>query len=509
MKMGHPFSFKRILFAALILSYWQGLSQNPACTALSIPNNGGTNIALDTNFEWVAASGAERYTIRAGTSSGATDILDNVDVGNVTTYDLPDNLPSGNLIYVQIIPENATGQNTNCAEISFVTNANEVPDCTGLILPIEKSVDVPLDTPIEWMASAGATGYRISIGSSSGNADIVDDLDVGNVTSYQLPGGFAVLTSVFLQITPYNDAGSNTTCSEMRFTTTSGTVPRCTQIINPQDGAALVAVNANITWIRDFTATGYLMTIREKEPDGDFILREENVGNGTNFKPQNFEPRTRYYVTMIPYNAQGNAVGCNAITFTTGDPLPLPDCAEWVFPANGATNVAADTRLEWNEVPNTDGFVLTVGTALNATDIVNMEDVGDLTSYTLSENLPIGATIYVKLDTYKGGEVSEACPIISFRVDGPDPLDLREKIPNFFTPNNDGFNDLWSVVSTDDLNVDKVFVFDRYGKLLKQLGDGQGWDGTFNGKDLPAASYWYTVELTNAPGINGYFLLKR
>ncbi len=386
---------------------------------------------------------------------------------------------------------------------------SQAPVCPGLTVPVEGSVDVPVDTAIEWTSSPDATGYRITIGSSSGNNDLVDDFDVGNATSYQLPGGFDILTSVFLTITPYNAAGDSATCSELRFTTTSGMVPRCTQIINPQDGAELVPVNSNITWIRDFTATGYLMTIRAKEIDGEYILREENVGNGTNYKPPNFEPRTKYFITMIPYNAQGNAIGCAPIMITTGDPLPLPDCAEWVFPLNGSSNVNPNATFEWNGVPNTDGFILSVGTSLNGTDIVNAEDVGDSTSYTLTEDLPMGTTIYIKINTYKGDEISESCQIISFRVEGPDPNDLKNGVPKFFTPNNDGFNDLWTVVSTENISINKIFVFDRHGKLLKQLLSGQGWDGTFNGRNLPADSYWYSIELLNAADVRGYFLLKR
>ncbi|MFK7813756.1 MAG: T9SS type B sorting domain-containing protein [Maribacter sp.] len=509
MKMGIHSSLKTILLLTLILTFWQASSQTPPCTELSAPGNGDGDIALDVNFEWVASMGADSYVIIAGTTPGASDILDNINVGNNTEYDLPNNLPSGQTIYVRIIPENSVGQNTNCTEISFTTTPIEIPECVGLRVPVEGSVDVPINTAIEWSPALGATGYRLTIGSTQGGNDIIDDLDVGNNTTYQHPGGFTLLASIYIVITPYNDSGSNSSCSTLRFITTTGTVPSCTQIISPQDGTDLVQVNANITWIRDFTATGYLMTIREKEADGDFILREENVGNGTNYKPPNFEPRTKYFVTMIPYNNQGNAVACEAIEFTTGDPLPLPNCAVWNSPANGSSGVSPDVLFEWEEVPNTDGFILSVGTSLNGTDLINMEDVGNSTSYTLSEDLPIGATIYVKLNTLKGSKVSENCQIISFRVEGPDPSDLQNDIPKFFTPNNDGFNDLWTVMSTENISVDRILVFDRQGKLLKQLGDGQGWDGNFNGKKLPSASYWYSIELLNAPTVNGYFLLKR
>ncbi|MFS4417208.1 T9SS type B sorting domain-containing protein [Maribacter sp. 2307ULW6-5] len=71
---------------------------------------------------------------------------------------------------------------------------------------------------------------------------------------------------------------------------------------------------------------------------------------------------------------------------------------------------------------------------------------------------------------------------------------LMVAYPKFFTPNADGINDLWNVRGIEQLNDPVVFVFDRYGKLLKQLGVGGGWDGTFNGRPMPATDYWFRFE---------------
>ncbi len=396
-----------------------------------------------------------------------------------------------------------------CHGFDFSKANLQTPDCSELITPESGVVDVPLNTIIEWSASTDALGYRLTLGSSSGDNDILDQFDVGNLTSYQLPSGLPLLTTIFVYITSYNDKGESTGCSEFRFTTTSGAVPRCTQIINPSNGDELVPVNANITWIRDFTALGYWMTIRIKEPDGDYLLRDENVGNGTNFKPPNFEPRTKYFVTITPYNNQGSAQTCEAIVFTTGDPLPLPDCASWGFPANGSQSVQNNIIFQWNAVDDADGYLLSIGTTLNGAELLKETDVQLQTSYQLPDNLPMGATIFVKLITYEGEELSENCPIISFTVEGPNPNDFKNQVPKFFTPNNDGYNDFWAVASTDDVTVQNIFVHDRFGKLVKQLAPKQGWDGTFNGQHLPADSYWYIINFIEIPSIKGYFLLKR
>ncbi len=71
--------------------------------------------------------------------------------------------------------------------------------------------------------------------------------------------------------------------------------------------------------------------------------------------------------------------------------------------------------------------------------------------------------------------------------------------PRFFTPNSDGFNDTWNVENDASNSISKVFIFDRYGKLLKQLNPSSGgWDGNFNGKAMMADDYWFLIEYRDA-----------
>lgn len=66
--------------------------------------------------------------------------------------------------------------------------------------------------------------------------------------------------------------------------------------------------------------------------------------------------------------------------------------------------------------------------------------------------------------------------------------------PKHFSPNGDGFNETWNIMGLINQDNPKLYIFDRYGKLLKQLQiDGPGWDGTYNGQPLPASDYWFTL----------------
>ena len=85
-------------------------------------------------------------------------------------------------------------------------------------------------------------------------------------------------------------------------------------------------------------------------------------------------------------------------------------------------------------------------------------------------------------------------------------------IPHYFTPNGDGYNDFWNVkgVSLQSNRLSIIYIFDRYGKLLKQIAaTGSGWDGTFNGRAMPSDDYWYTIQFEDGRSVKGHFTLKR
>lgn len=84
----------------------------------------------------------------------------------------------------------------------------------------------------------------------------------------------------------------------------------------------------------------------------------------------------------------------------------------------------------------------------------------------------------------------------------------------FFTPNGDGIHETWNILGLETNSSGRVFIFDRYGKLLKQLFTaGSGWDGTFNGRPLPSSDYWFKLEFVDADNTprtyKGHFTLKR
>lgn len=130
-------------------------------------------------------------------------------------------------------------------------------------------------------------------------------------------------------------------------------------------------------------------------------------------------------------------------------------------------------------------------------------DAGSFQASPVFDEVPAGLhQVYVR-DLQGCGRVTETITVVGFRP--------------FFTPNGDGVNDTWQIVGIQHLDQPEVYIFDRYGKLLKQLDQSSaGWDGTFNGQPLPDTDYWFRLTYMDAQGervearyLTAHFALKR
>lgn len=110
----------------------------------------------------------------------------------------------------------------------LATGADEpTPPCTYITSIEDNAIGVSVTPTLTWVASTGATGYRITIGTSSGGHQVCNLLDMGTALT-AIPGttvGIAELsneTEYFIKVTPYNASGNTTTCREVSFTTIAG-----------------------------------------------------------------------------------------------------------------------------------------------------------------------------------------------------------------------------------------------------------------------------------------------
>lgn len=83
------------------------------------------------------------------------------------------------------------------------------------------------------------------------------------------------------------------------------------------------------------------------------------------------------------------------------------------------------------------------------------------------------------------------------------------QIPNAFTPNGDGINDIFYIVGFDLQSEAELTIIDRWGEKIFYTNDvGEYWDGTYKGKEVVADTYFYILYIRGKE-LTGYIELRR
>ena len=107
--------------------------------------------------------------------------------------------------------------------VSLVSGGAAVPGCDAVVTsPADGESGVIQSPTINWSSASGfPDGYYISVGTTDGGNDVLDNIDTGNSNSYSL-SDLAYSTTYYVTVLPYNGSGSATdTCNSYSFTTVS------------------------------------------------------------------------------------------------------------------------------------------------------------------------------------------------------------------------------------------------------------------------------------------------
>ncbi len=131
-------------------------------------------------------------------------------------------------------------------------------------------------------------------------------------------------------------------------------------------------------------------------------------------------------------------------------------------------------------------------TYLSATDILNPVVLNPLEDMVYS----------LKVTGIGGCERTDKVKIFALKL-----LDL----PNTFTPNGDGVNDLWEIKNLSLYNDCVVEIYTPQGLVVyRSVNYSKPWDGKYNGKPLPSGTYYYVIN-TNSErkSIAGYVTILK
>ena len=467
------------------------MAQAQECPKLTYPANGSVGIPVDATITWPPVSGIVGYLISLGTTPGGGDILRRRSAGLTNSYTPEVGLPDDTLIYVTIELFIADQPLKVCTVESFSTEDVTTPsDCTVLTKPVNNESGVNVNTDINWAYAPKATGYRISIGSSPGATDIVNDQDVGNVLTYN-PPKFPQDATIYVSITPYNENGEAGSCREESFNT-GAAVFNCGPFRDPVSGQMV-----NLRPVVDFPNVVGLCqnnipsTVSSSDEAHGFRWYSLN-DDGTETLLSTSRDVSISFLGTYRYEAYnvieelGNSVECVSVV---------------------------DFNVVFSDRPNITAINVTRSSAGLQAEII-AEGIGNF-EYALDNingpyqdgnlffNLAPGAhDVFVR--DKNGCGISKG--LIEAELSNDD-------FPSFFTPNGDGINDFWYIQPNKEgrlKDLEYLYIFNRYGVLLAQVTkSSKGWDGNFNGKPLPSSVYWFKAADNYSNIVSGYFMLKR
>ena len=185
-----------------------------------------------------------------------------------------------------------------------------------------------------------------------------------------------------------------------------------------------------------------------------------------------------HYDTAVPVS--GHCTANKSFTIDLYVPLTLTDTTSSATAIN-----TVQVEANGGTVTNLKGY----------TYYYNGVDRGDSTTYKINHNdperiAPDGTRI--KIVSVMVKDANGCTATLTLEVPYHD-----IEVPNFFTPDGDGENDVWKPRYLDNNVNARIYIFDRYGRRLANLAPGEGWDGQYDGRLMPSGDYWYIIEIND------------
>ena len=181
----------------------------------------GTTSTFDMFFSWTATSDGLIWNDGASNPGVAVYDATGTQIVCLGTFASVDSQLSGwaigDELIIQVYDFGTTGTNP----VSFCLtqyNLPDLPECATNITSAPDATCGSLDTVLSWDAVVLAEGYNLTVGTTTGGNDILDNVDVGDVLSYSV-GNQTEDTTYYWTLTPYNVSGSAENCTENTYTT--------------------------------------------------------------------------------------------------------------------------------------------------------------------------------------------------------------------------------------------------------------------------------------------------
>jgi gliding motility-associated-like protein len=364
--------------------------------------------------------------------------------------------------------------------------------CTGATITNAVTITVnpipgtPIGLPINEICSEESTNLTISsFPSITGTTLVWTVIDSQNVTGFTNGTGTAPFT--------INDVLTNTSDVQgfVKYSVTSrlgncdGGTTEFIVRVNPLPKPVLIDGHICVNQATGVTYQGYVLDAQLSDPN--FTYDWYLLNTTTNVYDALPSTNGPTYEATLPGTYQ--VVVTNTVTnCEQSDTASVVS----VFPATGVTAEVTDAFTE-------DATITVTVNPLGTGNLIYSLDGGAWQESNIFTDVQGGTHEVMVEDT-------EGCTNLTIDV-------LVIDYPKYFTPNGDGIHDTWKIIGLEAKHNAKIYIFDRYGKLMNQMDPlGEGWNGKFNGEDLPSTDYWFTIDYKEKDQqklFKAHFSLKR
>lgn len=407
---------------------------------------------------------------------------------NVTIVGAGNNGTTTGLLNLQLTTSNPLSQGTIQFQIIPVRNGCYGTPFLSDLITVNPLPGNPIGLPHPAICSGESTNINVSE-----NLLIVGTQLKWNVIASNYVTGFTQ-TGIGTAPISINDILFNSTNVQgfVTYRITSvlgeceGTYTDITVLVNPLPKPVLTGGHICVNATTGITYQGYVLDTQLSDPNFTYDWFMFNTTTNT------YEP----------------IAGANASTY-----VAMFEGNYQVIVTNSVTNCSSDASADVIKVFPATAFTATVSDAFtdNSTITVTVNPIG---TGSLIYALDDGA--WQDSNVFTGVEAGIHTILVS-DLEGCTNLTIEVIVidyPKYFTPNGDGIHDTWNIIGLNQADA-KLYIFDRYGKLLKQISttdQSKGWDGTYNGAQLPSTDYWFTIDFTEngqQKQFKSHFSLKR
>ncbi|MBJ7879360.1 T9SS type B sorting domain-containing protein [Gelidibacter salicanalis] len=401
---------------------------------------------------------------------------------NQITETIAGNIPERSVSYYLTEPEAQSGnvstiddgtfENTKNPQLLYAKVTNDVTGCYSIAeLRLEVSTTAAYDAQLNHCDDDGQEDGYYAFTLTDADVDVLNGLPNGLELFY-----YETYTDALLETNPLPSLFKNTTAfSQIIYA----------RVENSNACYGISEVTLNVWELPNVEIASEEIYCLNSFPETITLYAD---AMGTPVEIYNYSWSTGETTSEISVNASG----IYTVRITNGNGC-FKDRTIHVLPSNSAT--ITDIIITDASQNNT---VTVIVTGEGSYEYALNTPQGSYQTDTTFENVAPGFyTVYIK-DTNGCGITSRQISVVGF--------------PKYFTPNNDGINDYWQVtgISAQFQSKTTIYIFNRMGKLLKQLNPlSSGWDGTYIGQPLAPDDYWYSIRLQDGRTYKGHFTLKR